>query len=185
MELQKAAALAQNIIETMRPYCQRVEVGGSIRREKPDVKDIEIICIPKWNEQFNLLGEVSTRTNLLMEWAESLDDINWIKPGTSEVVEWHVKPEGKYWRGILPDYQIKLDLFIAEPSNYGLIKMIRTGSSEFSRQAVTKLWSKGLQSRDGHLWRNRERVECREEEDFFALAGIDWIEPRERHGVII
>ena len=47
MELQKAKEIADSIIETLSPHCERCEIGGSIRREKEFVKDIEIVCIPK------------------------------------------------------------------------------------------------------------------------------------------
>lgn len=39
MQLNQARELAANLVEQMRPYCERVEIAGSIRRHKPEVAD--------------------------------------------------------------------------------------------------------------------------------------------------
>lgn len=35
----------------MKPFCEKVRVAGSIRRGKPEVKDIELVAIPKWENR--------------------------------------------------------------------------------------------------------------------------------------
>ncbi len=60
MKLSQAQNLAERIIETMQPFCQRVAIGGSIRREKPEVKDIEIVAIPKFGDPVDLFFEPSS-----------------------------------------------------------------------------------------------------------------------------
>ena len=42
-----AFPIAQGIVNHLRDYTGRIEIAGSLRREKQDVGDIEIICIPK------------------------------------------------------------------------------------------------------------------------------------------
>ena len=51
MLLRDADALAQRIVDSMRPYSERIEIAGSIRRRKVDPKDIEIVVIPRWSER--------------------------------------------------------------------------------------------------------------------------------------
>jgi len=45
MKLEEAKKIAEKYLNLLKPYCLRAEIAGSIRREKPEVKDIEIVCI--------------------------------------------------------------------------------------------------------------------------------------------
>lgn len=47
MELSTGQALAGEIITALKPYCDRIEVAGSIRRRKRMVNDIDIVLIPR------------------------------------------------------------------------------------------------------------------------------------------
>jgi DNA polymerase/3'-5' exonuclease PolX len=38
-------------------YCHRISIAGSIRRQRPQVKDIEIVALP-WQEPSDLFGDV-------------------------------------------------------------------------------------------------------------------------------
>ena len=40
-----ASSIASEICELLEPFCEKVEVAGSIRRGKPIVKDIEIVAV--------------------------------------------------------------------------------------------------------------------------------------------
>jgi len=43
----EAHSIAVRVLELLQPHCIRCEIAGSIRREKSEVKDIEIVAIPK------------------------------------------------------------------------------------------------------------------------------------------
>jgi DNA polymerase/3'-5' exonuclease PolX len=47
MELSRAREIAKRVLVLLRPFCERAEIAGSIRRGKPEVGDIEIVVIPK------------------------------------------------------------------------------------------------------------------------------------------
>ena len=47
MILNAALVFAWSVLESLSPYCKVIDIAGSVRREKPEVKDIEIICVPK------------------------------------------------------------------------------------------------------------------------------------------
>jgi DNA polymerase/3'-5' exonuclease PolX len=161
MTLQQAQQIAERIKSELAPHCDRIEIAGSIRRKKPEVKDIEIVCIPKPYE-----------TGLFAS-------------GIAKVVDQWQKVKGdlpcKYTQRILPD-GIKLDMFFAEPENWGLIYAIRTGSAEYSHKVLAAGWVKaGYQSRDGYLWHGRDKYNCREETDLYNRIGLTWIEPEFRN----
>ena len=69
MKLTEAKEIAEGLVEEMRPHCERVEVAGSIRRGKAQVKDLEIVAVPRWTEipdPYDLLGERTLRQNELL-----------------------------------------------------------------------------------------------------------------------
>ena len=47
MNYDDANEIALRTLEELRPHCIRCEIAGSLRRLKPEVKDIEICAIPK------------------------------------------------------------------------------------------------------------------------------------------
>ncbi len=196
MNLLHAEDCARALLDEMRPYCERCHIAGSVRRRKPECKDIEIVAVPRWKREHDLasLFVESVSVNLLFRWAQQ-SAVKWIKPGVSEVVSWTIKPVGKYWRGLLSS-GIKLDLFLASPDNFGLIYLIRTGAAEFSsailgyaknhtpyqteRSYYDEHRLKGetesylVERATGH------RVLTPEESDVFALLGLEYVEPQLR-----
>jgi DNA polymerase/3'-5' exonuclease PolX len=47
MLLKDAMDIAMPIWESLKPVCDIRKIAGSLRREKPEPKDIEIVCLPK------------------------------------------------------------------------------------------------------------------------------------------
>jgi DNA polymerase/3'-5' exonuclease PolX len=187
MKREQAAAIAQQLVQSMAPYCQRIEIAGSIRRRKSEVKDIEIVAIPGWEERADpsdLFGERRLQVNLLHEWATGPQcsvQLQWIKPGTPDIVPWKVEAEGRYWRGLLPE-DIKLDLFLCEPENWGAIFLIRTGSAEFSYAVATHAKKIGRPFVNGSLTIAGRPVATYEEWQVFDLLDLEWREPEQRTG---
>lgn len=163
MEYNKAKSIAYSVVSILEKHCSRIEIAGSIRRKKPEVKDIEIVAIPKPYETGLFESGIATIVN------------KWEK----------VKGElpCKYTQRILPS-GIKLDLFFATPENWGLIYAIRTGSADYSHKVLANAWVKaGYTSIDGMLFHegNKKFYEVREEIDLFKRIGIDYIEPELRN----
>ena len=197
MLLANARAIAESLACAMRPWCDRVEIAGSIRREKPEVGDIEIVAIARWDKRFGdpanpdlFMGPEPY--NCLHSWATitaGFDfNLRWIKPGTSEIIEWPLQPKGKYWRGYLSDADMKLDLFLANADNFGAIYLIRTGDADFSREIVTHANDVGYKFEKGRLLQltqgglYEQPVETPDEETVFARLGLTYVPPKERIG---
>ena len=160
----QALAIAQDILEQLRPYCERIQIAGSLRRECPQVGDIELVVIPKPYETGLFENGLAAVVN---QW-----------PKVKGEMEYGVT---KYTQRILPT-GIKLDLFFAEPGNWGSILAIRTGSTEFSHRVLAVGWTKlGYESRGGYLWRDGRMREVREERDLFNIINIPYTEPKNRN----
>lgn len=157
MILAQASEIADKYKNLLAPWCERIEIAGSIRRGKKEVSDIELVCIPR---SCHLVPFVTT----VKQWIKIKGE-----------------PTGKYTRRKLYE-GIYLDLFIANKNNWGLIYAIRTGSAEYSHKVLAIGWvKKGFESRDGVLYDKKGKATfIREEEDLFELIGVPFIMPERR-----
>ena len=159
----EAKIIADEIINLLQPHCYRIEIAGSVRREKAIVGDIEVVCIPK-----------PYQTGLFED-------------GIAEVVNRWQKVKGelvygktKYTQRILPQ-GIKLDLFFAEEGNWGLIFAIRTGSADYSHKVLANGWVKrGYKSEGGYLTQGGKTFNVLEEKDLFNRIGLAYVDPKHR-----
>lgn len=128
--LKQAQALAEKIIKELSPACARIEVAGSVRRKKPEVGDIEIVCIPEM--QLDLFGDPSG--SILDIHLEQLAEAGRILKSEGENKRW-----GPKWKSFHPAArpELKVDLFITTAPEWGYTFTIRTGPSDFSRLCVT------------------------------------------------
>lgn len=181
MYISDAKKLADQLADLMSPYCERIEIAGSIRRYKSDVKDIELVASPKWivePDASDLYGGM-IRTNLLWEHLHAGRDIQWIKPGVPDAIPWQIKPDGKYWRGLLPE-DIKLDLFLASRDNFGIIYLIRTGSADFSAATVTHAKRIGKPCVGGYLTNEDGKLYTPDEQSVFDALNLAYVKPENR-----
>ena len=160
MEFQRAYTIAEKTLEQLKPHCERIEIAGSIRREKPWVGDIEIVAIPKPY------------------------GVGLFESGIATIVNRWRKVRGelpcKYTQRVLPE-GINLDLFFATPGNWGLIFAIRTGSAKFSHKVLASRWvALGFKSIDGMLTKDGKTIPIYEERDLFELLKLKWIDPKNR-----
>jgi DNA polymerase/3'-5' exonuclease PolX len=178
MNLREARWLAEQVVGWLAPASGEIHVAGGIRRAKPDVKDIEIVCRARAGEATDLWGE--TRTNPLTETIEAhIARGHWRRD--EAVPRWGEK----YKRLWVPSHAIAVDLFIAEEGNLGNILTLRTGDADFSRALVLKrsaggLMPKGYFQHQGYLRHLDGRtIPCPTEADYFAALGIDSVPPPE------
>ena len=95
MNYTEAKAIADDLVAQVAPYCQRVEIAGSIRRGKAeDIKDVELVVIPHLVPYLDMFQNPTGETfNMLFEdWARH-NPVRWIKPGVAELIDWQPKPE--------------------------------------------------------------------------------------------
>jgi DNA polymerase/3'-5' exonuclease PolX len=168
ISFEEATPIVEKYLDLLKPKCERIEPAGSYRREKKFINDIELVCIPKKI----YTGLFETDEAYHPEFIELVKSFEIIL-GRPE--------DGKYVKIMLQE-GIKLDLFIANPNNWGLIFMIRTGSANFTKRMVTECKHNGYYVDDGYLWRKRDNamIAVPEEEDFFNITKLPYIKPYAR-----
>lgn len=163
-----ARSVAEAVLERLRPHVKRAMIAGSIRRQRPEVKDIEIVAEPN-DVPDGMFGET--------------------RPGSLEVREvvarlGHVSKGGEKYiqvRDILGS-GIALDLFLlTPPASWGALVAIRTGPAPYSEMLVTRLRGRLLRCERGRVLRGVDEVIPTEtEEAFFEACGVPWVPPEER-----
>jgi len=103
MELEKAKAIAAEVVEQLRPFCVRIAITGSIRRQKSWVNDIDLVCIPSNQGRF----------------VYTLQQLGRIKMGGGKII----RVATRITKGI------DLDVYIATPQTWATLLLIRTGSA--------------------------------------------------------
>jgi len=132
--LNKARSIAIDIVNQLKPHCQVINIAGSIRREKLEVKDMEIVCVPNDIKVggLDLFGEDNRQTIVDPEFYKVVRSLGVIEKG---------KPGGRYMKINLKS-KMALDLFTPVPVDYWRIFAIRTGSSDYSHKVIAQAWLK-------------------------------------------
>lgn len=196
MRLNQAKELAKAAGLKLQPFTTRINIAGSIRREKADVKDIEIICLPKYIDgaQTGLFSDVPPVQVISQNFVETVRSLGKVIKG---------KPDGRYMQIELPQ-RINIDLFMPEPADYFRQYAIRTGSADYAQRTIARAWNrKGWCGSDKGLRKITDCVELIEhpsgkrawecknqnaerppvwnsEQEFFDWIGVPWIMPKLR-----
>lgn len=168
----RAKLIADELVGLLKPDCSRIEIAGSVRRERPLVKDVELVCIPSNLNSFALklyngYGVATKRK--------------------ARYIQFNI--------GVM-----KCDLFLPQPHDYFRQFAIRTGSADYSHKVIANAWVKAgwVGTEDGL----RRAVECEKhtnrwickstgsnvtlppvwqsEEDFFHWLGLAYLPPMNR-----
>lgn len=162
LPLDQARHIAVGVLLQLDPHCEVISLAGSIRRERPTIGDIEIVCVPRPYDPSPLFAS-----------------------GIATVVNQWEKVKGelpcRYTQRILPE-GIKLDLFLVDYDGFGLQRAIRTGSADWCRTVLAPAWVRAGYHSEGGLLRRADGsvVPVRTEPELFRLIGLPWVDPRDR-----
>ncbi len=175
---------AENFMGDLSPFCQRMVIAGSLRRMRPHVGDIELVCIPEAGEVIgvDLFGEaLPSPIDRLTDGLRQL-----INDG---IFSYRLNDKGQTMFGPLNKYLvhnvsgIKVDIFTTTFENWGQTLFIRTGPAQWNMGAMTRLRELGM---EGHVTRPITRdgkdLLCPTEEHVFDLLGWKYVEPWHRDG---
>jgi len=157
MRLDDAEKIAAGIVETIKPFCEKVEVAGSIRRKRPEIRDIDIVLIPK-----------------PFSWDLIIHRLCYHDPSRL------IKQGPKLATVSLP-VGISVDLYVATPETWGVLLLIRTGSKEHNIRLCSLARSKGLMlSAARGVIQDGKVIASRTEAEIFHALDLPFIEPRQR-----
>ena len=154
MELEEAEKLAYDFIHEIADYCEKIRVVGSIRRRRPQVKDVDLVLVVKdWLGFTTKLQQISS---------EFLID----------------GPQQK--RIIFKGQQV--DLYLADHETYEPLILIRTGSWQHNVKLSTIALRKGLKlTHRGLVKRGEEgKVIASTEKGIFTALDLPYVPPDER-----
>lgn len=189
MELEKAQAIAEELRDQLEDSCDRIQIVGDIRRQKPDVKTIKLLCIPAEGvplspEDIKLFGRyqrpvpefedydmVDTAVEVLMvdRVIESRPKEKWV-PGTKKKMLLH-SPSG-----------MMVDVLTTDSQHWAVALVVATGGTKTIRRIAAAAREKGWRFRssddgfdtpDGH-------ITCSTEQDGFEAVGLSYLPPEHR-----
>jgi hypothetical protein len=182
MPLAQAREIVERLVERIAGRCERIEIAGSIRRGRADVKDAEIVVIPTadlFADLDEMVAQGAIRKALY---------------GEQGLTRW-----GTAYRGLVFD-GLRVEIFTADVHSWGNQFWLRTGPGD-ANQFVMKwlIWKRApLRFQGGHVWHSanwlqaggvwaaddKRKLSLREEADLFAVLGMPEIEPGLRSDLI-
>jgi len=129
--LEEAKNIAVTICYKLQPFCEKINIAGSVRRQKAQVKDIEIICVPKV-EVLKDIFDYDEGIIRSIEFSNTVNTLGKVTKGNTD---------GKYMQIQLPE-GVNLDLFIPDDFDYYRQYAIRTGPADYSAKIIATGWRK-------------------------------------------
>lgn len=156
MKLAEAQRIANEVYYQLKPHCQRekIEVVGSIRRLKPEIKDVDIVLIP--SNPGMLSQEIDRLGPPIMD-GEKLRRINY--NGT------------------------QVDLYYATPRTWATLLFIRTGSTGNNIRLCSRARRLGMKLKangDGIIGKDGQLIPIESEKQIYEILGLKYQEPWER-----
>ena len=171
----------QLIAGALADSCERIEVGGSIRRRCAQVGDIEIVCVSKDAAplQQSLFEDAPRPWALDARVRELMDEgLLELRPNKNGVTTFGEKNKLLIHRPT----GIGVDIFSTEPRYWGMTLFIRTGPKAWNVRAMAHFKNKGM---EGHAYGgvtdvDGRELDCPEEHDVFLALGWSWVYPEDR-----
>ncbi len=169
MELERAKAIAGNIKVVLESSCERIVIAGSIRRQKPDVGDIELLCIPKYIAGVDML-DAKIQTMIYFDMlGYRLNKLGRKVYGPKNKLLVH--PSG-----------IGVDIFSTDELCWPVALVVRTGGKITNQRIATAALRKGYRFHAYGLGFSTPSGEivCQSEREVFEAVGLRYLEPGER-----
>ncbi len=126
LDLKEAERLADQFKAVVEPQCEKIEVAGSIRRQKPKVHDIDFVVVTK-ND---------------LDWQKISDKLKHLKAKPNCSGNSVIKAFVPCQNGLF-----QVDFYRAKPSTFGIHLLVRTGSAEHNMWLAGYAISKGMRIR--------------------------------------
>ena len=160
LDLEEAKNLACQLKATVDVHCDRIEVAGSIRRQKTKVHDIDFVVVAKSDA----------------EWQKISDKLKHLKAKPNCSGNSVIKAFVPCQSGLF-----QVDFYRAKPSTLGIHLLVRTGSAEHNMWLAGYAISKGMRIRYSEgLLKEGNVVAGETEKEVFEALGLPHPLPSER-----
>ncbi|MCT4542994.1 MAG: DNA polymerase/3'-5' exonuclease PolX [Vallitalea sp.] len=153
--------LAEEIIDILKQskYVQKCEIAGSIRRKKEVLKDIDILAS-----------------------SEKPDEVMNVFTSCYYVKE--IISRGETKSSVILQNGMKSDIRVVKDSQFPFALHHFTGSKEHNTALRHLAKKKGIKINEYGIFKDEKLIDCKDEEDFFGVFGMEFIPPelRENYG---
>jgi DNA polymerase (family 10) len=157
--------LAFKILCVIEPFCEKVQIAGSIRRSQGKINDIDIVMQPKSDSWLKIIKTIRYEYDAITE-----------KQG-DKLATLYVPFASKQGQG-----HVQVDLYRASEGTWGILLLIRTGSAEYNvylcnlaiRKGYRLAYSQGLLNEKGEV------IASKTEQEVFQALGLPFIIPQDR-----
>lgn len=174
MNLPFAQRCSEKLVEWLSPHCERIAVAGSVRRQKANPADIDLVIVPRRIEDRDMFGTVTAKRNaawMAIDARATADGWKILKAG-ADIVSWVAR-------------DVQVDVFWTEPHLWGTTLLCRTGSKEHNIWLAQYAVSRGAKWHvSAGLYQGNHRVSETEEKIYQAL-GLDFIPPERREANLL
>ena len=160
LDLRDAEKIANQVKTFVCSHCDKIEIAGSIRRQKPKVHDIDFVVVAKSD----------------FEWQKISEELKRLK----------AKPNcqgNSVIKAFLPCHSglFQVDFYRATPSTFGIHLLVRTGSANHNMWLAGYAISKGMRIRYSEgLIKDGVAVAGETEQGVFEALGLPYPLPSER-----
>ncbi len=173
LPLATAERIGAKIAGELTPFCDQIQVAGSIRRRRPTVNDIDLVVLPKPGRA-EAVRERCMRNAIRVQTEGEMTLVVYLRyppagPDGLQLDVWIATPA-------------VADLFGGTPTNFGTLLLCRTGSREHNIRLVVRAEKMGYRWNPYHgVYDGHGRCLARAtEEDVFKVLGLDFVRPEDR-----
>ena len=160
LDLKQAEVIADRVKASVCSHCSRIEVVGSIRRQKATVHDIDFVAIAKSDLEWQKIGQALKRKKAKLLCA-----------GNS-VIKALLRCE----KGLF-----QVDFYRAHPNSWGIHLLVRTGSAEHNTWLAALAISKGMRIKYSEgLTKDDNVIAGETEQSVFEALGLPFQVPSQR-----
>jgi DNA polymerase (family 10) len=160
LDLRQAQDIADRVEKAVCSRCSRIEVAGSIRREKATVHDIDFVTVTKNDVEWQKISQTLKRKNAQL-----------ICSGNS-VIKALLRSE----KGLF-----QVDFYRAQPNTWGIHLLVRTGSAAHNTWLASLAISKSMRIKYNEgLTKDDAMVAGETEQSVFKALGLQYQVPSQR-----
>ncbi len=187
--MEKARAIAEELKWQLETGCDRVEIVGDIRRQKPEVRDIKLLCIP--TEGWPIPPVYRDLVDLISDQLPEFEDIDPIDDEVMILIVEGVlgfRPKGRRAYGPKKKFMVHapsgigVDIFTTDNQCWSIALVVTTGGDMTNKRIASAAQRKGWRFRtsgDGFDTLN-SHITCTTEREVFEAVGLPYLSPEQR-----